>query len=110
MSQETVPFDITVQELKEWRERSHPHRLIDVRQPNENTFANIGGELIPLNTLPQHVSELDPEEEIVVYCHMGGRSAMATEFLRRNGFPNARNLKGGITAWSKEIDPSIPTY
>ena len=105
-----IPFEISVEELKEWREKNHPHVLIDVREPREFATATIGGELMPLGTLPARLQDLDPEADIVVLCHIGGRSAMATEFLRRNGFPNARSLKGGISAWSSKIDPAIPKY
>jgi rhodanese-related sulfurtransferase len=87
-----------------------PHRLIDVREPNEYRFANIGGELIPLGTLPSTLQQLDPEEDVVVHCKMGGRSAMAVEFLRKNGFHKARNLQGGILAWSSRVDPTVPVY
>ncbi len=104
-----IPFEITVQELKQWMDAGKDFVLIDVREPNEFATANIGGKLIPLNTLPQHLAEFDPEAEIVVHCKMGGRSAQAVEFMRRNGLPNARNLRGGILAWSKEIDPKVPT-
>ena len=106
----TIPFEISVQELKEWIDSGKKFSLIDVREPDEYAFANIGGKLIPLNSLPQHLSELDSEADIVVHCKLGGRSGMAVEFMRRNGLPKARNLRGGIIAWSKEIDPTIPQY
>jgi sulfur-carrier protein adenylyltransferase/sulfurtransferase len=105
-----IPFEITVKELKEWRDANRPHRLIDCREPNEYQFANIGGELMPMNTIPSRMNDLDPEEEIVVQCRSGARSAQVTEYLRRQGFPNVRNLKGGILAWSDEIDPTVPRY
>jgi rhodanese-related sulfurtransferase len=105
-----VPFEITVKELKTWRDEGHPHLLLDVREPREHKVAQIGGTLVPLATLPLKLNELDPDQEIVVLCHHGGRSGMATEFLRRNGFPKARNLRGGIEAWSREVDPSVPRY
>jgi sulfur-carrier protein adenylyltransferase/sulfurtransferase len=105
-----IPFEITVQELKQWMDTGKDFVLIDVREPNEYTTANIGGKLIPLNTIPEHLSEFDPEADIVVQCKVGGRSGMAVEFMRRNGLPKARNLRGGIIAWSKEIDPSVPLY
>ncbi len=105
-----IPFDMTVQELKQWQDEKKKFVLVDVREPAEYKTANIGGKLIPLNSLPQHLAELDPEAEMVVHCKLGGRSGMAVEFLRRNGFPKARNLKGGIIAWSREIDPSVPQY
>ncbi len=105
-----TPFEITVEELKEWKDSGKDFQLIDVREPSEFAVAQMGGTLIPLGTLPLHTSEIDPDREIVVHCKLGGRSSQATEFLRRNGFPNARNLKGGITAWSDKIDPTVPKY
>ena len=106
----TIPFEISVQELKEWMDTKKDFQLIDVREPNEFATANIGGRLIPLNTIQNHLNEFDPEKDMVVHCKMGGRSGMAVEFLRRNGFPKARNLRGGIIAWSSEIDPAVPKY
>ena len=105
-----IPFEITVKELKEWRDQGKQFTLIDVREPNEYATANIGGTLVPLTTLSAHLSDFDPEADIVVHCKLGGRSGMAVEFMRRNGFPKARNLQGGIIAWSEQIDPSVPKY
>lgn len=105
-----IPFEITVQELKKMRDENTPHRLIDVREPDEFRKANIGGELMPMNTIPSRLQDLDPDEDIIVYCKVGGRSAQVVEFLRRNGFEKARNLQGGILAWSDRIDPSVPKY
>ncbi len=106
----TIPFEISVQELKEWMDAGKDFILVDVREPNEYAVANIGGKLIPLNSLPQHLADFDSEADIVVHCKLGGRSSMAVEFMRRNGLPKTRNLRGGIIAWSKEIDPSVPQY
>ena len=105
-----IPFEVSVQELKEWLDTGKEFSLIDVREPSERSVASIGGKLIPLNTIPQHLSELDPNLDIVVYCRSGGRSGMAVEFMRRNGFDRARNLRGGILAWSREIDPTVRQY
>jgi adenylyltransferase/sulfurtransferase len=105
-----IPFEISVQELKAWRDSGKDFKLLDVREPSEYQRSNIGGTLMPLNTLAVRLQDLDPEQDIVVHCKLGGRSGMAVEFLRRNGFPKARNLRGGIIAWSKEIDPSVPQY
>jgi rhodanese-related sulfurtransferase len=105
-----VPFEITVQELKEWRDTNKPHRLIDCREVWEYQLANIGGEHMPMNIIPGRIEELDPEEDIVVMCHAGVRSARVTHYLRNQGIDNARNLRGGIHAWSVEIDPTVPKY
>lgn len=107
--QNGVP-QMTVKELKQRLDHGDQFFVLDVREPWEYQVANIGGHLVPLNDLPKRVSELDPTQEIVVQCKSGGRSQRAAEFLARNGFEKIHNLAGGITAWSSEIDPSIPKY
>lgn len=85
--------------------------LIDVREPHEYEIAHIeGSRLIPLGELPNRVNELDSADELVMYCHVGGRSARATEFLRGIGYKKVRNLEGGIDAWAIEVDPSMTRY
>jgi adenylyltransferase/sulfurtransferase len=69
-----------------------------------------GAVLIPLSTLPLHLDQLDLDAEIMVYCHLGMRGAEAVKFLLQKGFRHARNLVGGIDAWSIEIDPTVPRY
>ncbi len=101
---------MTVKELKQRLDSGESLFVLDVREPWEYQVANIGGNLIPLSDLPRRVAELNPEQEIVVQCKSGGRSQRAAEFLARNGFEKIHNLAGGITAWSSEIDPSIPKY
>lgn len=105
-----IPFEITVKELKKLRDENLPHQLIDCREADEFAFANLGGTLIPMKDTPQHLAELSDDGELIIMCRSGARSAMVTNFLRQNGFPNARNLKGGILAWSDEIDPTVPKY
>lgn len=106
-----VPFDITPAEVQSWREKERPFRFVDVRLPREYEIARIEGtSLLPLHELPQRFEELDRDEELVVMCHHGIRSAQAVAFLRQRGFARARNLAGGIAAWSHEIDPAIPQY
>jgi sulfur-carrier protein adenylyltransferase/sulfurtransferase len=111
MATGTVP-EITVTELKEALDRGEKLRLIDVREPHERDIASIGGDLIPLGTLEDRIDELDEmkNEPVVVYCRSGARSGRAVAFLQEEGFRDIRNLKGGILAWSREIDPSIPQY
>ncbi len=105
-----IPFEISVQELKEWIDVGKDFVLVDVREPDEHAFAAIGGKLIPLNSLARHLAEFDAKADIVVYCKLGGRSSMAAEFMRRNGLERTRNLRGGIIAWSREIDRTVPQY
>lgn len=84
--------------------------ILDVREPFEYQIANIGGTLIPLKELPQRLNEIDRNREIVVHCQLGGRSQRAAEFLAQQGFAKVSNLAGGITAWSNEVDPTVPKY
>ena len=105
----SVP-DITPRELKARLDRGDDIYVLDVREPHEYQICNIGGHLIPLGDLPNRVSELDSSREIVAHCRSGKRSAEAVEFLRKSGFRKLLNLKGGILAWSDEVDPSVPKY
>jgi sulfur-carrier protein adenylyltransferase/sulfurtransferase len=101
---------MTATELKQRLDRGDQIELIDVREPWEQQTATIGAKLIPLNELPQRVGEIDREREIVVHCKGGGRSQRAAEFLAQSGYAKVWNLAGGITAWSNEVDPSVPKY
>ncbi len=104
--------EITATELKKRMDAGDDIQLIDVRQPDEYDFAKIeGAKLIPLGQIIQRMGEIDPNRETVIHCKMGGRSARAIEALQRAGFQgNLSNLKGGITAWSDEVDRSVPKY
>ncbi|MGI0091746.1 MAG: molybdopterin-synthase adenylyltransferase MoeB [Nitrososphaerales archaeon] len=98
-------------QLSEELSRGKKVVLLDVREPHEYDIVHIGGsKLIPLGDLPERVNELDSADEIVAYCHTGGRSARATDFLRGLGFKKVRNLEGGVEAWAVEIDQSLPRY
>ncbi|MBA2620261.1 MAG: hypothetical protein H0U87_03570 [Acidobacteria bacterium] len=104
--------EITATELKQKMDEGTDFQIIDVRQPDENAFARIeGARLIPLGEILTRIDEIDPTRETVIHCKAGGRSAKAIEALTRAGFKgNLRNLKGGITAWSNEVDGTIPKY
>ncbi len=102
---------MTVLELKALREQGAPHVLVDVRENSEHSLCKIeGAVLIPLGKLPARIGELPRDRTIVVHCHHGGRSARAVQLLHESGWPKAVNLAGGIDAWSKHVDPSIPRY
>jgi sulfur-carrier protein adenylyltransferase/sulfurtransferase len=101
---------MTVQELKQRRDAGEDIFVLDVREPHEYQFANIGGTLIPMNQVPQRLAEIDRNREIVVRCRSGGRSQRVAEFLAAQGYPNVKNLAGGILAWSDQIDPTVPKY
>jgi adenylyltransferase/sulfurtransferase len=102
--------EMTVEELKAWRDEGKDHVLIDVRQPAEHAVAKIeGGTLIPLGSLMGQLDSLPTDRTIVVYCRTGARSGQAVGFLRAKGF-DAVNLSGGIHAWSDRIDPAVKKY
>ena len=103
---------ITATQLKEKMDAGEDIQLIDVRQPDEHDFANIeGAKLIPLGEVVKRMDEIDETRETVVHCKAGGRSAKAIQALQQAGFKgDLKNLAGGITAWSNEVDPKVPKY
>ncbi|MFQ5856608.1 MAG: molybdopterin-synthase adenylyltransferase MoeB [Anaerolineae bacterium] len=106
-------WEITATELAERVSRDGRHLvLVDVREPHEAEIADIPQKtkLIPLGDLPARMHELDSTDEIVVFCRSGARSATALRLLRDAGFTRLKNLKGGILAWSDDVDPSVPKY
>jgi len=105
----SVP-EITPKELKARLDRGGDLFILDVREPHEYQICNLQGYLIPLGDLPRRASELDSSREIVAHCRSGKRSADAVDFLRKAGFRKIWNLKGGILAWSDEVDPKVPKY
>jgi sulfur-carrier protein adenylyltransferase/sulfurtransferase len=102
--------EITPQELKARQDRGDDLFILDVREPHEYQICNLNGHLIPLGELPRRVHELDSSREIVAHCRSGKRSAEAVDFLRKAGFRKILNLKGGILAWSDQVDSSVPKY
>lgn len=103
----TIP-EISVQELQAMRDAKADFLLLDVRDQAEYDVANLGGKLIPLKELPDRVKELNPNQQIIVHCQMGGRASRAVAYLLENNFKNVSNLRGGIKAWAREIDPTMP--
>jgi len=104
-------WDITAVELANLLKGEKPPILIDVREPHELQIARIeDADLIPLGQLAARLSELDSAQEIVLMCKSGTRSARALELLLGAGFRKLKNLKGGINAWSEDVDPSLPQY
>lgn len=102
--------ELSVQDYLVWRKQNKQHHLLDVRFKEEKNIADIGGTLIPLPELERRWRELpDDQGPIVVYCHHGVRSMNATQFLLHKGV-EAISLAGGIDAWSREIDPTVPLY
>ena len=109
---QTTMEEITATELKARLDNGDNIQIIDVREPNEYEIAQIpNSKLIPLGQVLNRMNEIDPDRETVVHCKMGGRSAKAIDALQRSGFTGKLiNLAGGITAWSNEVDPSVPKY
>lgn len=108
----SVP-EITVRDLKDRLDAGERPFILDVRGEDEYAIAHLDGTLIPLGELPNRVEEIASHREdelVVVHCRSGARSAKAVEILQQHGFTNAVNLKGGVLAWSDQIDPSMPKY
>ena len=111
VEEELTMQEIDVHELKRRLGADDAPRLLDVRGPQEWAIARIeGATRIALDELPRRLDEIDKEASWVVYCHAGVRSAMACMALQEAGFADVTNLRGGIEAWSIEIDPSVPRY
>jgi len=104
-------YAISPKELKTRLDKGDKLVLLDVRENWEYSLAKIGGSiLVPLGTLPQSLTQLNRDSEIIAICHHGMRSADATNFLVQQGFPNVKNLVGGIDAWSTQVDGTVPRY
>ena len=110
--QEADPVEeITARELERRLDAGEDIELIDVREPHEWAICRIGGaRLLPLGSLAGHLHELDPARTTVLHCRSGVRSARALVLLRQAGFRRVLNLRGGILAWARDVDPSMPTY
>jgi len=107
-----VPLEVSCSELKSRLDAGEAILLVDCREPFEHEVVRLpGARLVPMATIPGHVSELARvEEPVVVYCHHGMRSAQTAVWLRENGVPTAQSLAGGVEAWAVQIDPSLPRY
>src|SRR5687768_8979714 len=104
-------WEITPVDLKKKLDAGDKPFILDVREPNEYQINKMpGSTLIPLGELPRRYQELDPEQDIVVHCKMGGRSAKAVDYLKSVGFKKVKNLRGGILEWIDKVDPSQPKY
>jgi sulfur-carrier protein adenylyltransferase/sulfurtransferase len=103
--------EVTVQELKKLKDEGADFQLIDVREPHEFDICNLEGELIPQGEIPSSVDRISKDKQVIVHCRSGARSGNMVQWLEKNhGFTNLYNLKGGILAWAREIDPEMPTY
>ena len=103
--------DMDVHQLAEMRDNGATHTVLDIREPEELAVCIIDGSVtIPMQQVANALEELPRENPLIVVCHHGMRSAMVTQFLRKNGFDNAWNLAGGIDAWARLIEPDMPRY
>lgn len=102
---------VEARELRELLAQHEPLVLLDVREPEELAIARLPGAVhIPMRSVPERVGELDPASRVVVFCHLGVRSLQTARWLRAHGFTNVQDLEGGIEAWSRVVDPSVPRY
>ena len=103
--------EITVQELKSRRDQGEDPLVIDVREDWELQLASIPGVVhVPMSEVPARLGEFARDAQIIVMCHAGGRSMRVAQFLANQGFTNVANLSGGISAWSRFIDATVPQY
>lgn len=103
--------EISPQELKRLLDAGVDATVLDVREPWEYAIAHVTGSInIPLGEVPARLDELDRAQPVIVMCKSGGRSRRAADFLSTHGFGQVSNLTGGIDAWSRDIDTSLPTY
>ncbi len=107
-----LALEITPSEVKDLIDSGVPVRLIDVREPAEHDICRItGARLIPMQSIPEHVNELDTADSaIVVFCHHGVRSLSVVDWLRRQGLENCQSMTGGIDLWSTQVDETVPRY
>ena len=106
-----MPDDISAQDLRSRLDQKRPVVLLDVREEWETRLCRLENSThIPIEEIEFRTAELDPGDEIVVYCHHGVRSAAVASYLRGLGFTKAVNLAGGLDFWSRAIDPSMARY
>ena len=102
--------EVTPIELKKMMDAHEDFQLIDVREEYEADICNIGGKLIPMGDVMQHVDEIAKDKKVVVHCRSGKRSATVIQMLEPQGFNNLYNLKGGILAYADDVDPKLAKY
>jgi rhodanese-related sulfurtransferase len=107
-----MDYEITPEEVKAKLDQGEEFTLLDVREPWEFEAAHmVGAKLVPMGDIPSRAhQELDPEDSIVVVCHHGVRSMNVTAWLRQQGFEKTQSMRGGIDAWSRRVDGTVPTY
>jgi len=108
---QSVPLEIDVHTLDEMRRSGLPVTILDVREPGEIAICRFQDSInIPMNTIPERLDKVPSGGTLVVVCHLGMRSQQVAVWLRQQGYDNAVNLRGGIDAWARQVDRSIPVY
>ena len=102
--------EISVQELKQKFDNKDEFQLIDVREPFEYEICNLSGELIPMGIILNETDKISKDKTVIIHCKSGGRSGAIVNELEKIGYTNLYNLKGGILAYAREIDPSLTLY
>lgn len=103
--------EIVPPELRARLQQNERPLLLDVREEWETKLCRLENAVhIPIEEIELRTEELNPEDEIVVYCHQGVRSAAVAQYLRQRGFKNVKNLAGGLDAWARTVDPSMRRY
>ena len=106
-----MSFEITVQKLREKQDAGTDIVLLDVRESEEVELVQLPNSVhIPMGDIPSRLHELDPDSEIVVYCHHGVRSLQVAHFLHQHDFEHIVSLAGGIDVWAIEIEPEMARY
>jgi rhodanese-related sulfurtransferase len=104
-------YEISVEELRRWRDEGKTFVLLDVREPEEVAIARVAESTwIPMREIPERIGELDPSVPVAVICHHGQRSEYVAGFLAARGFAKAVNVDGGIDAYAARIEPSLARY
>lgn len=102
--------EITVAELKKLKDAKADFQLIDVREEHELEICEIGGEHIAMGEVMDNLGKISKDKQVIIHCRSGARSGAICQALETSGYNNVYNLKGGIIAWSTEIDPSVTKY
>jgi rhodanese-related sulfurtransferase len=103
--------EATASEVKGRLDRGEELVLLDCREPQEWSYCQIGGAVFaPMSRFLQYLTDLDPDKPTVVYCHTGVRSVFVAAYLQNQGFANVVSMAGGIDAWSRDVDPTVPRY
>ncbi len=113
MSDQTLPLELSCQDVARLREAGESFLFVDCREPDEAEICRIEGTtLVPMSTLGDRISEFAGSEDkrIVVHCHKGGRSYRVANWLRQQGYPHAQSMAGGIEGWALEIDAGMARY